>query len=218
MSESDRVMRDYYRARAPVYDRVYAYPERQADIAYLAENLPPLFQGRRVLEVAAGTGFWTEKIAATARSVLATDVTPETLAELSRRDLPESVSTRVADAYALSDLNERFDALFAGLWISHVLVGQRRAFIESVHAALEPGGVVVLLDNSIAQTERLPITYTDPEGNTYQDRETDNGDVHRVLKNFPDESSLRALVEPAATDVRYTSLEHFWLFSYRLAG
>lgn len=52
MSESDQKMLEYYRTRAPVYDRVYAYPERQADIAHLAESLPPLFSGRQVLEVA----------------------------------------------------------------------------------------------------------------------------------------------------------------------
>ncbi len=218
MSQSDQVMRDYYRTRASVYDRVYAYPERQADLARLAEILPPLFKGRRVLEVAAGTGFWTEKIAGTAQSVLATDITPETLAELSRRGLPDSVSARVADVYALAEIGERFNGLLAGLWFSHVSIGQRQAFFDAIHGVLEPGAQVVLLDNSEAQCARLPITHTDAEGNTYQDRKTDDGDVYRVLKNFPDERSLRSLVDGVAIDVQFEALEHFWLFSYRLAG
>ena len=216
MSDSDQVMRGYYRTRAPVYDRVYAYPERQADIAHLTEVLPPLFQNRRVLEVAAGTGFWTERIGAVAESVLATDITPETLAELSSRQLPTSVSTRVADAYRLSELGERFDGLFAGLWFSHVRIDQRCAFLDSIHSVLEPGARVVLLDNSRAQCERLPITYTDEHGNTFQDRETDDGETHRVLKNFPDEEALRGLVTDKAEDVTFHSLDHFWWFSYRL--
>lgn len=218
MSEPDQVMRDYYRTRAPVYDRVYGYPEREADIAELTSSLPALFRDRRVLEVAAGTGFWTEKIATAARSVLATDVTPETLAELSRRGLPETVSTRIVDAYALAELDERFDGLFAGLWFSHVPIGQREAFLESAHTVLEPGAQIVLLDNSSAQCQRLPITFIDAEGNTYQDRETDDGELHRVLKNFPDERSLRSLLADDAWDVCYQALEHFWMFSYRLAG
>ena len=218
MDDSDRVMRSYYRTRAPVYDRVYAYPERQPDIAYLSRTLPALFRGRRVLEVAAGTGFWTGKIAATAESVLATDITPETLRELSDRRLPQSVSTRIADAYALADIGQQFDGLFAGLWFSHVGISQRPAFVRSMHSTLEPGARIVLLDNSAAQCERLPITFTDSDGNTYQDRQTDDGRVHRLLKNFPDEGELRALVGERAEDVRYEALAHFWMFTYQLAA
>ena len=42
----------YYQARAPYYDAVYARPERAADIAFLAYDLPARLAGRRVLEVA----------------------------------------------------------------------------------------------------------------------------------------------------------------------
>ncbi len=209
-------MRDYYRTRAPVYDRVYAYPERQADLEQLSSLLPQLFAGLNVLEVAAGTGFWTERIAASAESVLATDVTPETLDELNARSMPATVRTRVADAFRLAELAEQFSGLFAGLWFSHVLISQRQAFFDSIHSVLEPGARVVFLDNSSAQCQRLPITFTDAEGNTYQDRATDDGESHRVLKNFPAEQELRDLVSGVAEDVRYQALEHFWLFSYRL--
>lgn len=116
------------------------------------------------------------------------------------------------------DLAERFDGLFAGLWFSLVPIGRRKAFMDSVHSVLRPGAQVVLLDNSPAQCERLPISFTDAEGNTYQGRKTDDGELHRVLKNFPDEASLRSLIADDARDVRYQMLEHFWMFSYRLAG
>jgi demethylmenaquinone methyltransferase/2-methoxy-6-polyprenyl-1,4-benzoquinol methylase len=79
---------------------------------------------------------------------------------------------------------------------------------------LEPGARVVLLDNSKAQCDRLPIGYEDEDGNTFQDRTTDDGTVHRVLKNFPTESQLRALTADA-TEARFEALEHFWLFEYR---
>ncbi len=71
---------EYYQQRAPEYDEVYAKPERQADLAELRRLLPPLVAGRRVLEIAAGTGYWTAVIAPAAASVTATDLNPETLA------------------------------------------------------------------------------------------------------------------------------------------
>jgi hypothetical protein len=48
-------MRRYYVQRAATYERVYAKPERQADLRAMEALLPPLFAQRRVLEVATGT-------------------------------------------------------------------------------------------------------------------------------------------------------------------
>ena len=70
-------LKRYYAARAAEYDRVYAKPERQADIARLRDILTDLLKGHRVLEVACGTGYWTEPVGRVAESVLATDINPE---------------------------------------------------------------------------------------------------------------------------------------------
>lgn len=73
-------MLDYYRRRGPPYEAVYARPERQADLRLLEAALPPLFAGRRVLELACGTGWWTGHGARDARRWLATDLNPEAMA------------------------------------------------------------------------------------------------------------------------------------------
>jgi len=77
---------DYYAQRAAEYDDVYRKPERQADLARLRELLPPLVAGRRVLEVAAGTGYWTRLLATTAAGITATDINAETLAIAAQRE------------------------------------------------------------------------------------------------------------------------------------
>lgn len=79
MSVDDSTLRAYYAARAPVYDRVYRIPERQADLRRLQDWLPTLFEGRRILEIACGTGYWTQFVALVAKHVVATDVSMETL-------------------------------------------------------------------------------------------------------------------------------------------
>jgi demethylmenaquinone methyltransferase/2-methoxy-6-polyprenyl-1,4-benzoquinol methylase len=45
-----------------------------------------------------------------------------------------------------------------------------------------------------------------------------DGSVHRVLKNFPDESRLRELLQGQATAVSYRMLDQFWLLSYETVG
>ena len=71
MQQYDSEMREYYKERAPVYDRVYSYPERQDDLRFLENRISAELNGLDVLEVAAGTGYWTQFIHKTASSVIA---------------------------------------------------------------------------------------------------------------------------------------------------
>ena len=211
-------MQAYYQARAEVYDRVYCYPERQQDLRILEQIIPTLLGGRKVLEVAAGTGYWTQFIAPVAKSVLATDITPGALIQIKQRQGTDEVVCRQHDAYALRELQQQFDGGFAGLWLSHVPKQKLPAFMRSFHGCLVPGAQVVLLDNSAAQRDRLPISHTDNFGNSFQDRVLDDGSVHCVLKNFPGEAELVALAGKRAWDIHYQLLEYFWLFQYRWGG
>ena len=61
-----RVMPRYYAQRAAEYERVFDKPHRQPDIAALKAWLRAQFAGRRVLEVATGTGFWLPEATAEA--------------------------------------------------------------------------------------------------------------------------------------------------------
>lgn len=218
MNAGDAGMQAYYRARADVYDRVYRYPERQQELRMLEQIIPEQLSGRDVLEVAAGTGYWTQFIAPVAKSVLATDITSGALIQIKRRQGTDAVVCRQHDAYALHELQQQFDGGFAGLWLSHVPKQKLSLFMRSFHRCLLPGAQVVLLDNSAAQCERLPISHTDNFGNSFQDRELDDGSVYRVLKNFPGEAELVTLAGKHARDIRYISLQYFWIFQYRWSG
>ena len=44
-------MKAYYKERAPVYGRVYSYPERQGDLRFLEEYIPQQFSKLSVLEL-----------------------------------------------------------------------------------------------------------------------------------------------------------------------
>jgi demethylmenaquinone methyltransferase/2-methoxy-6-polyprenyl-1,4-benzoquinol methylase len=64
-------MEAYYARRAAEYEKIYDKPERQTDLARLRSEIPAMFTGERVLEIACGTGYWTPLIAAQAESVMA---------------------------------------------------------------------------------------------------------------------------------------------------
>ena len=206
MPATEESLKHYYAARAREYERIYAKPERQADLARLKELLPPMFAGRRVLEVACGTGYWTQFIAHSAASIVAIDANPETLAVAAEKSWPGGrVHFRIADAYSLPAELGMFDAVFAGFWWSHVAVRDRPRFLRALDQRLLPRAKVVLLDNLFAQGSSTPVAHRDDEGNTYQQRRLDDGTEHVVLKNFPSGSELAADVAAYGRDARYVS-------------
>lgn len=216
MSIASPEMQAYYAARAPYYDAVYLKPERRRDIEFLAGHLPSRLAAREVIEVACGTGYWTQHLAPRAARMVATDGTAEPLAFARLRPGTEGVTYRQADAYALPPDLGMFDGAFAGLWFSHVPLAARMSFLAGLHRHLRPRARVILIDNNEVQLNDFPITETDADGNTYQHRTLRDGSVHRVLKNFPGERELRDLVAPFACAVDYRGFENFWLLEYEL--
>lgn len=214
MSHDQGAMESYYAARAPEYDRVYAKPERQADLEALQAWLVPRFRGARVIEVACGTGYWTQFIAPVAAHVLAIDAAPETLRIARSRVDATKVDLLVGDAYALPTHGGNFDAAFAGFWFSHVPKARRREFLLGLTGCLQPGARVVLLDNLYVAGSSSPITARDPDGNTFQTRPLADGSTHRVLKNFPSQAELRELLAGLGERPSYTAWQYYWALEY----
>ena len=211
-------MLDYYRRRATYYERVYQKPERQTDLRAIEAWLPEVFKGRRVLEVACGTGWWTPFGAVDALSWLATDLSPETMEVARVKAMPAQVRFETVDAYSLAELGARsFDGAFAACWWSHVPLTRLAGWLATLHARLEPGARVVMLDNRFVPTSSTPLSRRDGDGNTYQRRTLDDGTVHEVLKNFPTREQAVALLGARARDPQWTAYQHYWVLSYLLA-
>ena len=206
----------YYAARAREYERVYRKPERQADLRVLEAAVAKALAGREVIELACGTGYWTQFIARTARRVVALDASPETLALARAKGLaPDSVTFGVADAYTLAPSLGQFDGAFAGFWWSHVPLDAQARFLASLWARVVPGAVVLMLDNRYAPGSSTPVSHADAQGNTYQLRRLEDGSEHSVLKNFPTPAQLRQAFAAFADEVEVLELPYYWLLSCR---
>ena len=212
-------MSAYYVQRASYYERVYHKPERQSDLRAMEARLAEPFKGRRVLEIACGTGWWTPHGARDCASWLATDINPETMAIAQAKTLPAGkVSFASVDAYSLAELQgQTFNAAFTGCWWSHVPLARLPTWLALLHQHLESGARVVMLDNSFVQTSSTPLTRTDAEGNTYQNRVLDDGSVHEVLKNFPKPEQAIAMLGSRAINPQWAPYTHYWVLTYELS-
>jgi ubiquinone/menaquinone biosynthesis C-methylase UbiE len=209
----------YYSARAREYERVYTKPERQAELQVLRNVIPACFPDRAVLEVACGTGYWTQYIAEAARTICATDLSEDTLEVARLKQLStDRVRFVVADAMALPIDLGHFDSAFCGFWWSHVSRAAIPAFLSSLHARLLPGAKVVLLDNLYVEGSSTPISRKSDDGDTYQQRFLSGGASYEVLKNFATEHELRVALGDRAKGVKYTSLQYYWYLEYEVTA
>ena len=208
---------DFYRRRAHEYEAIYAKPERQADLAVLRQHIPQRMAGRRVLEVACGTGYWTQYIARSALHVHACDINESVLEIAREKPIPAGRATFFkADAITLQGVPTDCDAAFAGFWWSHVKKSELALFVKELSLKLKPGARVAILDNSYAEGSSTPISRRDAEGNTYQMRTLASGEKHEVLKNFPSALELTEAVRPVAREAHLESLTYYWLLVFTL--
>lgn len=205
-------MLDYYAKRAPEYERIYAKPERQSDLAGLKARVRDLTRGVRVLDLACGTGFWTEAMT-DARSIVGADYN-DTVLRIARGKGIAGASFVRADNDALPFAPGAFDVMTAGCWWSHVPLQHLRQHVEGLHRVLGPGVRMLWFDNQYVFGSSTPIAYNDEHGNTWQCRPLQDGTEHDVLKNFPDDPTLLQAVAGIAQDVRINRLQYYWTLEY----
>lgn len=206
-------MTEYYARRAQEYEKIYAKPERQADLALLRARAPDLLAGRHVYEVACGTGYWTQFVAPVAASVFAIDYNEEVLEIAAAKEYPFSrVTFARGDAFAPPPPPNACDGGLAAFWWSHVRRGDElKEFLEEFFAQLQPGARVVFLDNAFVEGSSTALARTDAQGNTFQLRRLPDGSTYEVLKNFPDETEMREALAPFVRTLVWEQLPYYWL-------
>lgn len=151
---------DYYRARAGEYDQAYSrsgrYDRGEArrrqwldELASVERQLVHWAPRGRILELAAGTGMWTEKLVPFCSHFVALDASPEVLLLNRARVADERVEYVSADVFSWEPA-ERADFVFFGFWLSHVPPRLFDAFWALVARCLEPGGRVAFVDSAAA--------------------------------------------------------------------
>jgi SAM-dependent methyltransferase len=218
----DSEMVRYYAARAEEYDDWYlrrgryshgeAHDEAwrsdlDAAAAWLASRP---FEGR-IVELAAGTGWWSPLLAAKGYLTLS-DATPEPLA-IARRRLEAAglhAEVEIGDAWAEPD--RAVDGLFAGFWVSHVARSRLDEFLGLTARWLTPGGLFAFID-SRSDPESGARDHRPPQDDV-QARHLDDGSSFRVRKVFYEPAELEGALSAAGFDqIEVATTERFFLLA-----
>lgn len=141
-----------------------------------------------MLELAAGTGLWTERLAPQARAVHCLDASPEVLERNRARvgDDPR-VTYEVADIFARRP-EPAWDTIFMGFWLSHVPAALLETFWAGLAGSLRPRGRVLLVDSLADREGTARDQSIDAGGET--ERRLNDGRSFRIVKVFHDVDRL----------------------------
>jgi demethylmenaquinone methyltransferase/2-methoxy-6-polyprenyl-1,4-benzoquinol methylase len=226
-SPLDAEMRAYYAARATEYDDFYLRRGRyehgpvhdlawQADLEAATDWLAGLPLSGRIVELAAGTGWWSPLLARRGELWMF-DANPEPLDLARDRLVAHGLRAHLHVRDAWDEPDAPADALFAGFWLSHVPRSRLYAFLALAGRWLRPDGRLAFID-SRRDPFSSAVDHHPPAGDVSVRRLAD-GRQFRVVKVHYTESELEAaLARTGFRDVAIASTSRFFLLGTALRG
>jgi 2-polyprenyl-3-methyl-5-hydroxy-6-metoxy-1,4-benzoquinol methylase len=209
----------YYRARAREYDDNLRQLERYVslgggvagrtgdeegqEVASLLSALESLRPFDTVLELACGTGWWTQWLAQHAGHVTAVDAAEEMLALNRERVNAANVRYILADVFSWKP-DRQFDLVFFAFWLSHIPRDRFAAFWQLVGESMTANGRVFFIDE------------LDSERARGQETRVDDDAVLRKLEDGREFHAVKVLYEPAELEGKLRALG--WNVEVRAAG
>lgn len=223
-----QTMMTYYKERASEYDEWFYRQGRydrgpEGNVRWFAEvdevdrALEELKMDGDVLELAPGTGIWTEKLVRTATSITAVDASMEMIAVNRAKVASERITYLQADLFSWRP-ERTYDGVFFGFFISHVPLERLDSFLASVAAMLHPGGKVFFVDgrrepSSTAIDHELPT-----QDSQVMMRKLNDGRTFEIVKNFYDPIELAARCKRAGLDVEVRETANYFLYGTGTRG
>jgi SAM-dependent methyltransferase len=197
MTSSDRLIEEqiaYYQARAGEYDEWFLRQGRYdhgpemnarwfAEVEQVAQALEAFAPSGDVLELASGTGLWTQRLVATAQTLTAVDSSPEVHAVNQERLGGAPVRYEVADLFRWQP-DRQYDTIFFSFWLSHVPPERLESFWSMVRAALAPGGCVFFVDALYEETSTAKNHQLEGPDAHAVTRRLNDGQEYRIVKVF----------------------------------
>jgi ubiquinone/menaquinone biosynthesis C-methylase UbiE len=212
---------EYYRERAEEYDEIYEWrdPHRQEEQLLLREAIKESLEGRRVLEVACGTGYWTRILSQTAESIMATDLGQEVMELANEKKYACPVRFRKEDAYNLSFSNGSYDGGFSFSWFSHIPRKRVDSFLTGFHRVLKAGSRVFMADNAYIPGVGGKLIKLASSEDTYKKRTLKDGREFTIIKNYYSTDELKTIFNRHVNGFDLDNIFHgncFWYVSYEI--
>jgi len=213
----------YYGARANEYDEWFlregrydrGEQHRKAWMAEVAEVQAALKQAKpaeSILELACGTGLWSQRLSLFSDDLTVVDASPEMLDLCRKRLGSDHVEFIQADLFEWQP-QKTYDFVFFAFWLSHVPLDRFSAFWERVAGALRPTGRVFFVD-SLYTDSSTALDHKQIGRSGTVERKLNDGRKFEIVKVFYEPASLQEQLLQSGWEGSVHSTAQFFLYGH----
>ena len=213
----------YYRARSGEYDqwfyRLGRYDRGEElnqrwfkEVDLVKKALHQVGEPEEILELACGTGIWTEELLKIGKKITAIDASAEVIAiNRSKLNSPH-IEYQQVDLFSWEPAAE-YDLVFFSFWLSHVPPELLESFLVKVYKSVCVGGQVFIIDSRFEPTSTATNHILNDDGSIYKSRKLNDGQEFQIVKVFyqPDELQKHLTKVGFQADVKVT--EHYFIYA-----
>lgn len=213
----------YYRARAAEYDEWFyrrgRYDHGEAlnaqwahEAAQVRAVLHRIGTVDHALELACGTGIWTQELVKIAARVTALDASPEMI-DINRAKLKsDRVTYQTVDLFNWQPETQA-DLVFMGFWLSHVPPGKLDAFLATARKSVRSDGLLFLIDSRADNTSTAGDNPIQMGTGHYQTRKLNDGSTFHIVKVFYEPAQLEAALRHAGFQPQVYLTERYFIYA-----
>jgi 2-polyprenyl-3-methyl-5-hydroxy-6-metoxy-1,4-benzoquinol methylase len=223
---SDEVLQQqiaYYRARAGEYDEWFYRLKRYDrgaeanqqwfdEAGIVRDALHSLGHVSEALELACGTGIWTQELAKLADHVTAIDAAEEVLAINRAKLNAPNVTYKQADLFVWQP-TQQYDLVFFSFWLSHVPPERLAPFLAMVNHALKPGGRLFLIDSTPDLGSSAKNSPQRENEGIYQKRNLNDGNLYTIVKIYYEPADLEIKFAAAGFHASVQTTDHYFIYA-----
>jgi demethylmenaquinone methyltransferase/2-methoxy-6-polyprenyl-1,4-benzoquinol methylase len=217
---------EYYRARAGEYDEWF-YRKGRYDYGpllnqqwfdeaqHVMATLHALGPVDSALELACGTGIWTEQLLKIAQQITAIDAAPEVIAINREKLKAENVGYVQADLFQWEP-DQQYDLVFFSFWLSHVPAEQLDVFLAKAARATRPGGGLFIVDSRRSPTSTAQDHATYELENPRHIRKLNDGRAFEIYKIFYEPDDLRAKLAVHGFEAEVQTTANYFIYAHAI--
>jgi len=214
---------DYYRARASEYDEWFYRQGRYdrgeeinkrwfQEVDIVKSELQRIGKVNKILELASGTGIWTQELLKIGNKITALDASQEVI-EINRHKLNSpNVKYSQIDLFAWEP-DAEYDLVFFSFWLSHVPPELLNLFLNKVYKSVHVGGQLFMIDSRFEPTSTAKNHMIEDDESIYITRKINNGQEYQIVKVFYQPDKLRSHLHKTGFQADVKLTDNYFIYA-----
>ncbi|MEH2124554.1 class I SAM-dependent methyltransferase [Nostoc sp.] len=214
----------YYRARANEYEQWFYRTGRYDrgeeinrrwfdEVAILKTALHQIEPVAHILELACGTGIWTQELLQIGQQITAIDAALEVI-EINQQKLQSPHITYQQWDLFTWEPERQYDLVFFSFWLSHIPPIELSSFLQKVSRSVRNGGQIFIIDSRFETTSTAKNHILKNDGSIYQMRKLNDGQEFQIVKVFYQPDELKHQLRLAQFNAEVKVTENYFIYAH----